>query len=380
VAFILNVNTIERTQMSANPAWSAPLAETGLSRLAALLLTGLSGASLLAGCGGGGGSGGSNAEGTLTAAQTVSVEPVFTDAVFSPDSFWYAAIPDDVPLHANSAGFVADFVRQKDALYGTVNINTVAYASPVFIAGANLGTVSVAYSNCQGKVHPETSLEQQWAAVPMPSYAVPADGSDAEMTVYQPSTNTLWEFWGAQQVNGKWQACWGGRMDDARVSDGTWAPPYGVTATGLPFLGGQVTAEELRRGEIRHAIGIALVDAEDAAIFSWPASRSDGENIGAAANRIPEGLRFRLDPSIDVDALPMGRSGKIIAKAAQKYGFVVWDKAGAISIRVQNPQSYTARGESDPYVALFDGAPSYAVLDGFPWQRLQFMKRDYGKP
>jgi hypothetical protein len=71
---------------------------------------------------------------------------------------------------------------------------------------------------------------------------------------------------------------------------------------------------------------------------------------------------------------------RTIARAAQKYGFVVWDKAGAISLRVQNPKSYTALGQADPYAALFNGTPNYALLDGFPWDRLQFLPKDYGKP
>lgn len=309
-----------------------------------------------------------------------SAAPVLTDAVFAPTSFWYSALPVDAPLHANSAGFVADFLRQKQAYYGTVNINTRAYASPVFIADANTPTTKVAYWNCQNKPYPETALEAQWTAVPIPSYAVPADGTDAEMTIYQPSTNTLWEFWVTRKMNGQWQACWGGKMENVSTGDGTWPHPYGTTATGLPFLGGQITAEELSRGEIRHAIGISLVETEYYHVLSWPAKRSDGWNPELATNRIPEGLRFRLDPGINVDALPMTTAGKIIAKAAQKYGFVVWDKAGAISIRAQNPKSYTALGQSDPYIALFGGKPSYAVLNGFPWERLQFMPMDYGKP
>ena len=42
-----------------------------------------------------------------------------------------------------------------------------------------------------------------------------------------------------------------------------------------------------------------------------------------APNRIAEGLRFRLDPAVNADALKMHPVGKIIANAAQKYGFVV---------------------------------------------------------
>lgn len=303
-----------------------------------------------------------------------------TDAIFAASSFWYTPLPRDVPLHPNSANFVTEFLRQKAAYYGTVNINTWSYASPVYVADAATPAIRVAYSNCQRKAYAETWLEAQWAEVPMPPQAAPAEGSDGEMTVYQPSTDTLWEFWVARQIDGQWQACWGGRMTNVGAGDGTWPFPYGTTATGLPFVGGQITAEELRRGEIRHAIGIALVETEDMQIFSWPARRADGRNPDNAANRIPQGLRLRLDPAVDVAALPMTAAGKTIARAAQIYGFIVWDRAGAISLRAQNPKSYLALGQANPYPALFSGQPSYAVLDGFPWDRLQFLPMNYGQP
>jgi hypothetical protein len=354
---------------------------SGLAGVAPLVVIAVSG--LLAGCGGGGGDSGGGSTGPPANPPGETAPPagsLLTDALFASNSFWYAAIPVDAPLHVNSAGFNADFLRQKQSYYGTVNINTREYASPVYLADANTATTRVAYWNCQNKKFPETALEAQWAAVPMPPHALAADGTDQEMTVYQPSTDTLWEFWVARQSSGQWRACWGGKLDDVSASDGRWRNPYGTTATGLPFLGGQITAEELARGEIRHAIGISLVETEAFDVVSWPANRSDGWNPDSAYNRIPQGMRLRLDPSVDVDALSMGRSGKIIARAAQKYGFVVWDKAGAISIRAQNPKSYTALGQPDPYPALFGNQPSYAVLNGFPWDRLQFMPFDYGKP
>lgn len=371
-----------------------PAAHNAIRRRSAVS-AGMASVLLLAACGGGGAPGGPARTSTtlaevaivsapaplLAAPATVTAPaPLITDAIFAPGSFWYAPIPADAPLHANSAGFLADFLRQKKAYYGTVNINTAAYASPVYIAASDTPTTTVGFSNCQKKSYAEPGLEAQWAAVPIPALALPADGSDAEMTVYQPSTDTLWEFWVMRGVAGAWQACWGGKMSNVSAGDGTWPLPYGTTATGLPFLGGQVTAEELSRGEIRHAIGISLVEAEAASIVSWPARRSDGDNPQGAPNRIPEGLRLRLDPAIQVDKLPMSTAGKIIAKAAQKYGFVVWDRAGALSIRAQNPKSYTVLGKPDPYVALFAGQPSYAVLNGFPWERLQFLPKDYGKP
>lgn len=303
-----------------------------------------------------------------------------TDHVFAPTSFWYTRIPANAPLHSNSAGFVADFLRQVRSYYGNVAINTTAYASPVYEPASGISTSKITQWDCQHKGFLDASLATQWTAVPVPSYATPSDGSDGEMTIYQPDSNTLWEFWQARKVNGQWQACWGGKMQNVSASSGIWPPGYGTTATGLPFIGGQITAEELKRGEIRHAIGIALVDLERAGVYSWPANRSDGSNPGGAANRIPEGLRLRLDPSLNVDALSLHPVARIIAKAAQQYGFVVWDKAGAISLRVQNPKSYTALGQPDPYTALFNGTQSYAILNGFPWDKLQFLPMNYGKP
>lgn len=305
--------------------------------------------------------------------------PLPTDAIFAPGSFWYQQIPRNVTLHANSAGFVADFQRQVRTYYGNVAINTTAYASPVFQPASGISNSKVTQWDCQHKGYLDSSLAQQWASVPIPSYATPSDGTDGEMTIYQPASNTLWEFWQTRKVNGQWQACWGGRMANVSASNGIWQPGYGTTATGLPFIGGQITAEELKRGEIRHVIGIALVDLERAGIYSWPANRSDGYNPGNAPNRIPEGTRFRLDPNLDVDAINMHPVARTIAKAAQKYGFVVWDKAGAISLRVQNPKSYTALGQPDPYAALFNGTPTYALMNGFPWDKLQFLPKDYGK-
>ncbi|WP_216854908.1 DUF4124 domain-containing protein [Burkholderia sp. L27(2015)] len=324
---------------------------------------------------------------------------LLTDAVFAPSSFWYTAIPRDVALNPHSANYVAEFLRQKQAYYGTVNINTDAYTSPLYIVrsgsarvigdnyakqvaatGREVHRTDVAEWDCQSKGFSDPGLAAQWRGVPIPAIAVPAKGTDSEMSVFDETSDTLWEFWVARKLDGSWQSCWGGRIANAAKSDGIFPLPYGATATGLPFIGGQITAEELARGEIKHAIGIALVDAQADGIRSWPALRSDGLNPAGAPNRIPEGLRFRLDPSINVDALKMHPIGKIIAKAAQKYGFVVWDKAGALSIRAENAVSYTSLGQPDPYVSLFGNTPSYAILDGFPWDKLQFLPMNYGKP
>jgi hypothetical protein len=298
--------------------------------------------------------------------------------IFAPDSFWYQAIPLDAPLHPNTTNFVAEFLRQKKAYYGTVSINTTAYSCPIYVVGPDVKPVAVTEWDCQNKGFKDPDLAAQWRAVPMPDYAAPADGTDEEMCIYQPATDSMWEFWQTRKVDGQWQACWGGAVHNLSKSPGIWGK-YSTTATGLPFVGGQITPDELRRGAIEHVLGIALVDLEHYDIVSWPASRSDGWNPGHAPNRIPEGLRFRLDPRVQIESLNLSPVGKIIARAAQKYGFVIWDKAGAITLRANNPKSFTQRGEKNPYPELFGGQPEWSLLQGFPWEKLQFLPMHYGK-
>jgi hypothetical protein len=300
--------------------------------------------------------------------------------IFAPTSFWYHPIPADAPLNSKSADYAAEFTRQIKAYYGHAAINLSSYASPVYVVGPNAETFKVTEWDGLHKGYTDPGLADQWQAVPIPAYAEAADGTDQEMTIYQPSSDRIWEFWLARKVDGKWQACWGGRMDHVSHSDGIWPGHYGTTATSLPFMGGQITPEELRSGKIDHVMGIALVDLDNSGVFSWPATRSDGSNPNHLPNRIPEGLRFRLDPHLDVDALNLNPVAKAIAKAGQKYGFVVWDRAGAITLRANNPKAYLLADKKNPYLSLFGGIPDWKILEGFPWDSLRFLPMNYGRP
>lgn len=321
---------------------------------------------------------------TLVIGSTISTAQALDSTtktrVFSTTSFWYKPIPTYAGLHSNSYNYVQEFLRQKKTYWGTVNINTTSYTSPVYFATSSSPKVNVKQWDCQKKGYTDATLKTYWTSVPIPSNAVQAKGTDAEMTVYDPATDSLYEFWRARKNYGAWEACWGGRIKGAKYNGGTFSTYYGTTATSLPFIGGQITAEELAAGQINHVMGISLPDVEKRTIFSWPAQRSDGVNPYNVRNRIPEGMRFRLDPTVNVAALPMSAAGKTIARAAQKYGFVVWDRAGAISLRAQNSLSYTQLGKANPYPALFSYKQSYDVLTGFPWNRLQFMPMNYRAP
>jgi 3-deoxy-D-arabino-heptulosonate 7-phosphate (DAHP) synthase class II len=44
------------------------------------------------------------------------------------------------------------------------------------------------------------------SGTPISRYAEAANGSDADMTTYQPSSHMLWEFSRARKTDGAWQA------------------------------------------------------------------------------------------------------------------------------------------------------------------------------
>lgn len=295
--------------------------------------------------------------------------------VYAASSFWYQPIPADATLNANSAGMLTNFIAQFNTYYGNVIINIYTFGAPIYIAPEGSPTVTVAQSQ-----PPNPGLTTQWAAVPLPSWAQPSHDNDAEMVVYQPSSDQMWDFYKAVNASGVWSADWGGGMKNASTSNGIWPYPYGATATGLPILGGIITVADIQSGAINHVMGIALVETDVYTNFSWPANRSDGAGTTLPGTAIPEGMRFRLDPKIDVRTLNLTPIGTMVAKAAQTYGFVVWDKSGAISLRGQAPLSYTLLGAPDPWIPLLNGVRPRAVLDGFPWSSLQFMPMNYGQP
>jgi hypothetical protein len=108
--------------------------------------------------------------------------------------------------------------------------------------------------------------------------------------------------------------------------------------------------------------------------YSWPAQRTDGASTDA--NAIPEGARFRLDPKLDIDALNLPPMTRMMAIAAQRYGVIVRDQTGhAISFFAENPADHG----SDPYTSpggFYGGPYPNAVIQAFPWDRLQLLKMD----
>ena len=283
---------------------------------------------------------------------------------FAPSSFWNARLPAGAPLDPLSRTYVEELNRQRTQWLPW--INTVKYSSPVYTVPRTQPTVRVHLDN----VHRD--LQAAWEQVPIPAGARPADGTDRTMVVWQPSTDTMWEFWQAERRADGWHARFGGRMKNVSASPGHYTDPtgWGATATSIPMLGGLIRIDELRRGRIDHALAMAIPQSR-ANVFSWPAQRTDG--ILDSPRAIPEGTRFRIDPRVDLDRIRMAPVVRMMAEAAQRHGIVVRDKAGAVAFYAEDP---TPTG-TDPYAGprgFFENRYPSALLAEFPWRHLQALR------
>jgi hypothetical protein len=304
-----------------------------------------------------------------------------TPGLFAPESVWRAPLADDAPLDSASARLVG-------GLRSAVAANLAARTGP-WIATNESSTPLYRVPADQPRVRVQlhtgpwgATLQKAFEAVPVPPDARPARGTDAHMTVWQPSTDRLWEFFRMRKESDGWHADYGGAIENVSRSPGYYTTDswpglsnsqWGASASSLPLVAGLMRTDELRAGHIDHAVSLAIPVARRN-VFSWPAQRTDGRSDDA--NAIPEGAHFRLDPTLDLSTLNLPRMTRIMAEAAQRYGMIVTDQTGqAVGFAAEDP---TPTG-NDPYYGtngLFDGHWPSELLAQFPWEHLQLLRMD----
>lgn len=239
------------------------------------------------------------------------------------------------------------------------------------------------------------------AGVPLPPNAQPSGGTDGQLIVWQPATNTMWEFWRLRrEVDGSWHTSGGGVMGDVRENPGHFLDipdpataeetgtenrlyiqnhRWGGPSSGIPNLPGLITVNQLRSGSIGHGLVFATW-ANKPGEWVYPAQNTDGFcRDGTHCSDIPQGARFRLDPRYDVTQIdhPVVR---MIAEAVQDYGMVLNNTTGA----GVNFYAEGWRGHStvDPYRGpggLFETDPRQPnptqFMREFPWEHLQMVRR-----
>jgi hypothetical protein len=297
------------------------------------------------------------------------VDVVRLIGLFDSGSYVNTKLSASTPIDPNSAALVQRIVDDAHT-YGT-HINAWTCSAPVYRVPATQARVQV---KTAGDNANNQALQAQWNDVPLPSNAKAADCTDQTLIVYQPATDTMWEFWHFKKdVLGRPTADFGGRMPNVSTNPGHFTDPpgtgYGASATSIPYLVGlQTIAEATATGGPRfdHVIAFAMPSSDG---HVWPAQREDAEDLNPMPlNPVPEGKRFRFPPGLDLSALGLPPYALAIAKAIQDYGMVLRDRGGTVSFYAEDP---TPTG-SNPYPAVW-GTP-YAdqnnLLKNFPWDKL----------
>lgn len=308
-----------------------------------------------------------------------SVEPAVPFRFFSPSSIWSEPVAN-APLDPSSAVVMRALneliAEEEQPGGGGPWINTTKYSIPVYTVPADQPTVPV---KLNGSEH-NAALSSAWSKVPLPANAQPAIGTDGELVLWQPSTNRLWEFWRLVHEANGWGAAWGGAMQNVSSGQGVNGPDawpggqtgWGASASSLSLVGGLISLEDLKLGDIDHAISMSIPDVR-AGVYASPAERSDGKSTNPLS--LPEGAHLRLNPDLDLAALHLPRLTLMLAEAAQRYGIVVTDHSAVVDFQAQDP---TPTG-TEPYASLngyFEGRLPSQLLASFPWSKLELIKME----
>jgi len=296
---------------------------------------------------------------------------------FAATSIWNAPLAPDAPLDPDSPRLVGALISQTDRF--PVGIATSIGGVPIYTVPRDQPRVRVQLDGSSSPL-----LQRAFDAVPLPADAEPAAGPDHTAVVWQPSTDTLWEFWHFRRASDGFSAGFGGRMVDVSRSPGYYQNLvlhgtvversfWGAPATKVSLLGGVITIGDLESGAIDHALAVALPEVR-AGVWSFPAQASDGTST--VPDAIPEGARFRLPAGLDIAALNLPPLIRMMAEAAQRYGIIVINSSTGVAFRAQDP---TPTGQ-DPYYGP-DGQPSELLggyprilLRSFPWARLELLR------
>jgi len=250
---------------------------------------------------------------------------------FSAASPWNTPIASNAKLAPDSAALISDFATSSQWPFMTVNIET--YSVPVYFVDATTPLQTVKATTVGG-----LGFDQGSAQVPIPAGAQPAAGTDQHLAIVNKQTNQEWGMWAAANSSSGWTCavCATADLTGLGARPPTQNPPWwmghGARACGFPLIAGLITVDEMRAGSIEHALAIAYPHIRSR-YYVEPASTAQPTTDQAIGTRgVPCGGRMQLDPSLNLDQMGLSASGKIIARALQKYGAFVADFSGAMSL------------------------------------------------
>jgi hypothetical protein len=242
---------------------------------------------------------------------------------FSPTSPWNVpAAPDSI---ASSNPYSGQFTSYSSQLEISGLPGDAAYASPVFFASP--GDPATANVDLTTDWSPTKDLKWDHKAIPVPSGAYPAPGSDGHMTIVSADGTKDWEFWRATKISPsgitaavivQWNLTGQGYSSSRDENS--------ARGSGTPLISTSLRAEEALNG-ITHALGITVPSVSGDYIYPV-ATHSDGD---AGSNAIKYGMRFVLRSDYPVPGSASVGERNIIA-ALKTYGAYVVDQGASFEL------------------------------------------------
>jgi hypothetical protein len=294
---------------------------------------------------GGGGSGGSTGTGGTGAVAGNGGSGAAGDGSaawrpFADTSPWNTPIAANASVDPDSAALITDFstIPGQTAIW----INIQDYSVPVYWIDST-ATANVTVTASLGGTGFRTGAASDSVAggmglAPIPAGALPAAGTDRHLAIVDKLARIEWGFWDATMSGAGWTAGQASTMDLAGSGvrpperNNPWWAGHGPRACGYPLIAGLITKEDIGTGSIEHALVIAYPHIRSR-YYTPPASTAQGTTSDALATRgIPCGGRIQLDPTLDVAALGLSPTPRMIVVALQRYGAFVGDYSGAVSL------------------------------------------------
>jgi hypothetical protein len=254
---------------------------------------------------------------------------------FTGDSWWNTPVPDDAPVNPQQSAILRYMSTAREAGGGCLRMSGAedgSWGQPVYWAGSGDPEFDLHVDGVRNAPH--------LPSLRIPRDAESADNSDGSMTLFDVERGYVVALTDAtyDAARHRWSAS--GATITYLASDGLDARIGGAsddrnTGTHRGNNGAVMMAryDEVDAGHIDHVLKVAS-GPEVSASAVFPMVGSDGDSDDPAAP--PQGLRFRIKPSVDLDKLGLDPEALIIATALQRYGFYIGDSAGVTALKLED--------------------------------------------
>ncbi len=285
-----------------------------------------------------------------------------TPRYFHPQSIWNAPAAGAV-THQNSAAWMARVVNEP---YIDIVIDGVdsAWSVPIYEIGPNSVTRRVCGD--EGGYCENVPFPADWRGA--------SPDGDGKAVFIDAGNQLSWSFW--RLICQSTTSCTAGygafawtpisaTGDGLTLYDGgQWAG----RASSWHYLPGLILFDEVRAGRIEHSIAGILPGQVVSSTATWPARASDGY---CASGCLPMGSRLVLDMTdAEIDALPLGTGGAVVAHAMQEFGIWIGDTGSQFGINAQ--EFLNASGGID--AGRWRGVLDFYALSNLPLERLRVVQ------